>query len=127
MGALTTQGPEAVKVPGPVPFAGTSRRFAAKKVLRILLQPPGTGRRIATKSAVVLSQARGNGVYEKFSEETFPAVPAREPAVTCTCCASLKAGLSTLSRTGSRPSATIHCCRGRVARPRFRKIARRVS
>jgi hypothetical protein len=58
---------------GPIEIFGSSR---------ISLQPSGTGRRIATKSAVVLSQARGNGVYEKFSGDTFPAVPAQEPAVT---------------------------------------------
>ncbi len=98
-----------------------------KKVLRGSGAAVRTARRIAAKSAVVLSQARGNGVYEKFSEDTFPAVPAQERAVTSTCCASLKACPSILSRTESHPSATIHCCRGPVARPRVRKIARRVS
>src|SRR5688500_20064794 len=62
---------------------------------------PGPGRRIATKSAVVLSPACGNGVYGNFSEDTFPAVPAQEPAVIFTCCASLKACLSTVTRTKS--------------------------
>ena len=68
---------------------------------RISLQPSGTGGRIAMKSTVVLSQARGNGVYGNFSEDTFPAVPAQEPAITSTCRASLKACLSILSRTES--------------------------
>jgi hypothetical protein len=61
-------------------------------------------------------------VYEKFSAETFPAVPAQETAVTSTCRASLKACPGTLGRM----DPTIHCCRGTVARPRLRKIARRV-
>jgi hypothetical protein len=52
----------------------------------------------------------GNGVYPHFPEDTFPAVPAREPAVTSTCRASLKGCLSTLSRTESHPSATIQLC-----------------
>ena len=47
-----------------------------------------------------------------FSADTFPAVPAQEPAVTSTCRASLKACPSTLGRPKSPPSATIHCRRG---------------
>jgi hypothetical protein len=62
---------------------------------------------MATKAAVVLSQARGNGVYPHFSEDTCPAVPAREPAVTSPCRASLKACPGTLSRTEPHPTATI--------------------
>src|SRR5688500_11033247 len=81
---------------------------------------PGPGRRIATKSAVVLSPACGNGVYGNFSEDTFPAVPAQEPAVISTCCASLKPCLSTLSWTTSHSYATIreepeNNCRGTAA------------
>jgi hypothetical protein len=93
----------------------------------IRLQPSGTGRRIATKSAVVPSQARGNGVYPQFSEDSFPSVPAQEAAATATCCASLKARLGTLSRSESHSSATMHRRRGPWRGPRFRKIARRVS
>ena len=103
------------------------RILAKKGSSRIWLQPSRTGRRIATTSAVVLSQARGNGGYPHFRKDTFPAVPAQETAASSTCRASLKACLSTLSRTESHPFATIHCRRGPVARPRLRKIARRVS
>jgi len=87
------------------------------------LQLSGTGRRIALKSAVVLSQPCGNGVYGNFPVNTFPAVPApKNQQFITTCCASLNAGLSTLSRT--KPRSSPHDLpRGRVARPRFHRIA----
>ncbi|HEU0076101.1 MAG TPA: hypothetical protein VFQ76_00535 [Longimicrobiaceae bacterium] len=92
------------------------------------MQPSWTGRRIATKSAVVLSQARGNGVYGNFSEDTFPALPARTPAVTSTCRASLKACRGTLSRPESRQIRPARStAAAALVRPRLRKIARRVS
>ena len=70
-----------------------------------------------------------NQIHEepKFFEDTVPAVPVQEPAVTSTCRASLKTCPGTLSRTELHPSATIHCYRSPVSRPRLRKIARRVS
>jgi|GEM_PF-3992328 len=87
----------------------------------------GTGRPIATKSAVVLSQARGNSVYEKFLEDTFPAVPTQETAVISPLRPLEGLPEHPLSRTKSQSSATLYCCRGPVARPCFRKIARRAS
>ncbi len=79
------------------------------------------------ESAVVLSQACGNGVYGKFSEDTYPAAPAQEPAVTSTCCASLNACPNTLGRTESHPVRHDPPLPRPAACPRFRKIARRVS
>ncbi len=80
------------------------------------------GRRIATTSAVVLSQVRGNGVYEKFSADTFPAAPAQEPAVTSTCCASLKACRApSAGRSHIRPprsTAAAACCASAVSQDR---------
>ncbi|HEU0076574.1 MAG TPA: hypothetical protein VFQ76_02930 [Longimicrobiaceae bacterium] len=93
----------------------------------IWLQASGTGRRIARKSAVVLSQACGNGVYPHFSEDTCPAVPAQETAATSTCCASLKAcpsisaGRSHIRSPRSTAAAVPWRVRG------LRKIALRVS
>jgi hypothetical protein len=90
------------------------------------LRPSGTSRRIATKSAVVLSQARGNGVYENFSEATFPAVRT-ETGDHLPLLRVLEGLPEHPQPDGITPFATIHYRRGPVARPRFRKIARRVS
>ena len=91
------------------------------------MQLSGASRRIATKSAVVPSQARGNGVYPHFLQTPFPAVPAQEPAVTSTCRASLKA-LPEHPRPAEAASVRYDPLSPQaVARPRFRKIAQRVS